>query len=206
MKVVKIQHNTSLFHSKKNQSTSCLGACKACLHVFFGAIVKFHYFTLIWFHLLLCLLLLPCWAMVKSSLTFCIWKMFHLCPLCGFYTFFSKRCHQFLAFLTCPSCTSDHSRKIYLTIIDSKWFLCVRTIHYSMCLLGLMQPLNELGKNYWHFANIFSYNEICPLLQIWQLRVILSPYNNMTDVVVIDVSNNKDEIPIINQLRFHLIH
>jgi hypothetical protein len=76
--IVKIQHNTSLFHSKKRHNTSCLGTRKARLPIFFGTIVKFHCLALIWIQLSPSLFLLLCWAMVESLLTFFIWQMFHL--------------------------------------------------------------------------------------------------------------------------------
>jgi hypothetical protein len=100
MKVAKIQHSTSLFHSKKRHSTSCLGTCKVHLLVFFRAIDSFCCLTLIWVHLLLCLLLLMCWPMVGNALALCIWKMFHLHPLYVFYILFFEGCHHFPTFPT----------------------------------------------------------------------------------------------------------
>ncbi len=99
MRVAKIYHNTSSFHLKKRHNISCLGTCKAHLLVFFNTIVRFCYLTLIWVHLLPRLLLL-CWAMVKNLLDLYVWKMFHLCLVCAFYTLFSKGCHHFSNFPT----------------------------------------------------------------------------------------------------------
>jgi hypothetical protein len=118
MKVAKIQHNTSLFHSKKRHSTSCLGTCKVHLLVFFGAIDSFCCLTLIWVHLLLCLLLLMCWPMVGNALALCIWKMFHLHPLYVYIFYSLKDAIIFWLFLH-PCCTHVCSRKGYLTITNS---------------------------------------------------------------------------------------
>jgi hypothetical protein len=112
MRGPKIQHITSLFHSKKRHSTSCLGTRKVHLLIFFGTIVKCHYLALIWVQLLLCILLLMCWAMVGSLLTF---------HFVVFIYFSLKDAIIFQVFLLLYY-TRDHSRKLYLMIIDSNWF------------------------------------------------------------------------------------
>jgi hypothetical protein len=121
MKIVKIQHKTSLFHSRKRHSTFCLGTRKARLPIFLGTIVKFHCLVLIWVqlspHLFSTHVLGYGWKFVN---------LFHLknvssTSIYGFYTFFSKGCHHFLAFPT-SLLYSWLFKKIYLTIIDSKWF------------------------------------------------------------------------------------
>jgi hypothetical protein len=112
----KIQHNTFPFHSKKRHSTSCLKTCKVCLSVFLDAIVSFHCLVLIWIHLLLCLLLLLCWAMVKSS------QEPSASEKCFIYVHFVPFIFFSLNDVSFAYYTRDYSTNVYLTITDSNWF------------------------------------------------------------------------------------